>query len=117
MSPREAHAVAILPGQLSRLAQEAEDLDRETGSLQERARLLHEELDTRITSATNRSMRALTVMSSLLIPPTLIVGAFGMNLSGIPFADDRAGFFAASALCLAVVGGAYWILRRMRIMP
>ncbi|WP_332768539.1 CorA family divalent cation transporter [Phenylobacterium sp.] len=117
MSPREAHKVAVLPVQLSRLAQEAEDLDRETVSLQERARLLHEELDTRITSATNRSMRALTVMSSLLIPPTLIVGAFGMNLPGIPFADDRAGFVVASALCLAVVGGAWFVLRRMRIMP
>ncbi|MDP3852927.1 CorA family divalent cation transporter [Phenylobacterium sp.] len=117
MTPREAHVVAILPPQLSRLAQEAEDLDREAASLQERARLLHEELDTRITSATNRSMRALTVMSSLLIPPTLIVGAFGMNLSGIPFAQDSAGFAAASALCLAVVGGAWLVLRRMRIMP
>ena len=34
------------------MAQEAEDLDREAASLQERARLLHEELDTQITSAT-----------------------------------------------------------------
>lgn len=117
MSPRESHRVDILPAQLPRLAQEAEDLDREAASLQERARLLHEEIDTKITSATNRSMRALTIMSSLLIPPTLIVGAFGMNLAGIPFAESRGGFLAASGLCLAVVGGAYWILRRMRIMP
>jgi zinc transporter len=115
--PREDHRVALLPQHLPRLAQEAEDLDREAASLQERARLLHEELDTQITSATNRSMRALTVMSSLLIPPTLIVGAFGMNLSGIPFAGSTSGFVAASGLCLAVVAGAYWVLRRMRIMP
>ncbi len=115
--PREDHRVALLPQHLSRLAQEAEDLDREAASLQERARLLHEELDTQITSATNRSMRALTVMSSLLIPPTLIVGAFGMNLSGIPFAGSAGGFLAACVLCLVVVAGAYWVLRRMRIMP
>ena len=115
--PREDHQVALLPQHLSRLAQEAEDLDREAASLQERARLLHEELDTQITSATNRSMRALTVMSSLLIPPTLIVGAFGMNLSGIPFAGSAGGFVDACVLCLAVVAGAYWVLRRMRIMP
>lgn len=117
MSPRDQHRVAILPGHLPRLSQEAEDLDREATSLQERARLLHEEIDTKITSATNRSMRALTIMSSLLIPPTLIVGAFGMNLSGIPFAHARGGFIAASALCLAVVAGAYVVLRRMKIMP
>ena len=117
MSPREPHRVEGLPPQLSRLGQEAEDLDREAVSLQDRARLLHEEIDTRITSATNRSMRALTVMSSLLIPPTLIVGAFGMNLSGIPFAHASGGFVAASALCMAVVVGAWLVLRRMRLAP
>lgn len=115
--PRESHGVALLPQHLPRLAQEAEDLDREAASLQERARLLHEEIDTQINSATNRSMRALTIISTLLIPPTLIVGAFGMNVPGIPFAGTHAGFFAASLLCLAVVVGAYVILRRMRIMP
>ena len=115
-APRTAHGVSLLSAHLPRLTQEAEDLDRETSSLQDRARLLHEEIDTQITSATNRSMKALTVMSSLLIPPTLIVGAFGMNLTGIPFASSHAGFALASGLCLAVVGGAWWVLRRMRIM-
>lgn len=116
-APRAAHGVAALSVHLPRLTQEAEDLDRETMSLQERARLLHEEIDTQITSATNRSMKALTVMSSLLIPPTLIVGAFGMNLDGIPFAGTHAGFTLASGLCGLVVAGAWWLLRRMRIMP
>ncbi|KQW70457.1 hypothetical protein ASE17_16320 [Phenylobacterium sp. Root77] len=115
-APRAAHGVDLLSSHLPRLAQEAEDLDREAASLQERARLVHEEIDTQITSATNRSMKALTVMSSLLIPPTVIVGAFGMNLEGMPFAASHAGFAAACGLCLAVVGGAYWLLRRMRVM-
>lgn len=117
MSPREAHRLDLLPPHLPRLAQEAEDLDREAVSLQERARLLHEEIEAKINSATNRSMRALTIMSTLLIPPTLIVGAFGMNLPGIPFDHDKGGFLAASILCLAVVGAAYLLLRRMKIMP
>ena len=115
-APRAAHGMEALASQLPRLAQEAEDLDREAASLQERARLIHEEIDTQITSATNRSMKALTVMSSLLIPPTVIVGAFGMNLEGMPFAASHAGFAAACILCLAVVAGAYWLLRRMRIL-
>jgi zinc transporter len=116
MSPREAHQVTGLAEQLSRLAQEVEDLDRENISLQERARLLHEEIDSKITGATNRSMRALTIISTMLIPPTLIVGAFGMNVGGIPFGSSHAGFIAASVMCLAVVGGAWWLLRRMRIL-
>lgn len=113
---REPHALAALGEHLPRLAQEVEDLSRESVSLQDRARLLHEEIDTRITSATNRSMRALTIISTLLIPPTLIVGALGMNVGGIPWAASRGGFAAASVLCLIVVGAAWWMLRRMRIL-
>ena len=116
MGPREPHAPVALSEHLPRLAQEVDDLSRESVSLQDRARLLHEEIDTRITGATNRSMRALTIISTLLIPPTLIVGAFGMNVGGIPWATGRGGFVEASMLCLAVVGAAWWMLRRMRIL-
>lgn len=114
--PRAAHEVTALAEPIARLAQEAEDLDREAISLQERANLLHEEIDSRITGATNRSMRALTIISTMLIPPTLIVGAFGMNVAGIPFASSHAGFLTALLLCLAVVGGAWMLLKRMDIL-
>jgi len=114
--PRAQHRVAQVTEQLPRLTHEAEDLDREATGLQERARLLHEEIDTKIAAGANRAMRTLTVMSTLLIPPTLIVGAFGMNLPGIPFEAGHFGFAKASALCFAVVGGAYVLLRRWRIL-
>jgi len=114
--PRLPHRVALISEHLPRLVQEVEDLDREAAGLQERARLLHEEIDTKIAADANRSMRALTVLSTLLIPPTLIVGAFGMNLPGIPFEAGHLGFAKASALCVAVVAGAYVLLRRWRIL-
>ena len=116
LSPRAHERVTVFAEQIPRLIQEAEDLDRESVSLQERARLLHEEIDTKITSATQRSMRALTILSTMLIPPTLIVGAFCMNLPGIPFAGSPAGFALASLFCLAVVVGGWVLLRRMRIL-
>jgi zinc transporter len=90
-----------------------EDVDHEAADLQERGRLLHEEIDTLLNAATNRSMRTLTVISTLLIPPTLIVGAFGMNVPGIPWEHSQTGFWTASALCAAVVVGALWFLRRL----
>jgi len=62
-------------------------------------------------------MRALTVMSTLLIPPTLIVGAFGMNLGGMPFGHSGTGFAWATGLCILVVGAAVWVLRRMNLLP
>jgi zinc transporter len=93
-----------------------DDADREAGALEERSRLLHEEIDTLINAATNRAMRTLAVISTLLIPPTLIVGAFGMNLPGMPFEHSGQGFAAASALCVAIVGLALWLLRRMSLL-
>lgn len=94
-----------------------EDAEREAAGLQERARLLHEEVSVQIGEATNRSMRALTVISTLLIPPTLVASAFGMNLEGIPFAESASGFGWVAAICVALVIAAYQLLRRMRLLP
>lgn len=114
---RGSRRAALLAEWLPDLISAVEDLDREAGSLQDRARLLHEEVDTLITSATNRSMRTLTVISTLLIPPTLVASAFGMNLGGIPFANSPSGFFTVAAICIAIVVAALWMLRRMGMLP
>ena len=113
---RGSRRAALLAEWLPDLISAVEDLDREAGALQERGRLLHEEVDTLITSATNRSMRALTVISTLLIPPTLITGAFGMNLGGIPFGSSHSGFGAVVVLCMVVVGLLLLMLRRMDML-
>jgi zinc transporter len=110
---RQGRAVSALSEELADLIAAVEDVDHDAGVLQERGRLLHEEIDTLINSAMNRSMRALTIVSTLLIPPTLITGAFGMNVPGIPFEHSPGGFAIAAALCAAVVGAALFLLRRL----
>ena len=110
---RRRGRVAAFREELPDLMAAVEDLDHDAGVLQDRGRLLHEEIDTLINGATNRSMRALTIVSTLLIPPTLITGAFGMNLAGIPFGHASNGFAVALAVCAAVVGAALLLLRRM----
>jgi zinc transporter len=114
---RGSRRVALMAEWLPDTISAVEDLDREAGALQERGRLLHEEVDTLITSATNRNMRALTVISTLLIPPTLVASAFGMNVAGIPFAHSNGGFWTVSILCVLIVVAALWMLRRMGMLP
>lgn len=99
------------------LQQESEDFERDVSALSDRARLLYEEIETRIASTTNRSLSALTVISTLLLPPTFLVGAFGMNLEGIPWARHHSGFAFVFGLCLLMVAGGYIVLRRFRILP
>lgn len=115
-SGRQARRAELLAERLTGVIAFVEDVDREAAGLQERGRLLHEEIDTLINSATNRSMRALTVMSTLLIPPTLIVGAFGMNVPGVPWEHDAGGFAIASGLCVGVIAAAWVMLKRMDLL-
>jgi zinc transporter len=115
-SGREALRAHPVSEQLNAILAQVEDVDHEFVGLQERARLLHEEIDTLLNDATNKSMRTLTVISTLLIPPTLVVGAFGMNLPGMPFEHSRSGFMAASVICIALVIGTLYMLRRMGML-
>ena len=101
---------------LQQILQFAEDFDHDVAAVRERARLLHEEVDSRVANITNRSLRALTIISTLMLPPTFIVGAFCMNVPAIPWAASHTGFWWALAACVAVVAGCYILLRRARIL-
>jgi zinc transporter len=114
---RNVVAASPLLEHLPLLQQESEDFERDAGALSDRARLLYEEIETRIASTTNRSLSALTVISTLLLPPTFLVGAFGMNLEGIPWARHHSGFAIVFSLCLLLIAGGYAVLRRFRILP
>lgn len=117
MNPRGDGAAANpLWPHLSLLLQDAEDLDRDAGAAQERARLLYEEMETRLNAVTNRSLRILTILSTLILPATFVVGAFGMNLPAIPWANAHGGFWWAVGLCVAVVVACYVALKRFRIL-
>lgn len=95
---------------------EIEDFDRDIAGLQDRAKLLHDEIDAKLNAAANRSLRVLTILSTLLLPPTLIVGAFGMNLHGIPWENQADGFWPAAFLCVVVVGICAWALWAARVL-
>jgi len=105
----------VLSDRLPALIQQLEDFDRDAIDLLERARLLHEEIGEQVNSMTNSNLRVLTVLTTLMMPPTLIVGAFGMNLPGIPWAQDGWGFGFAALLCVVAVGFAYLMLRLFSI--
>ncbi len=54
-------------------------------------------------------------MTSLLLPPTLITGIFGMNTKGLPLTDVESGFLYAAVLMASSVGAAYLFMRRTGI--
>jgi zinc transporter len=96
-----------------RLTARLDSLDHDILTVQDRAKLLQDEVAARLAEDTNRSLRALSIMTALLLPGSLVAGVFGMNTHGLPFLDTPGGFW----FVMAIGGGAtalfYWILRRV----
>ncbi len=99
-----------------RLAQRLNGLDHEIAAIQERARLLQDEIGAKLAAATNRNLYVLTIVTALLLPPTLIAGLFGMNFADLPFTKGAGDFFWALALAARSAATVYAFLRWMRIM-
>lgn len=89
-----------------------ESLNPDLAAAQERARLLQDEISARIAEETNRSLKALSTMTALLLPGSLVAGLFGMNAGPVPFAGTEGGFWFAAALCVLATLVFFWLLRR-----
>ena len=100
----------------ARLAQRLDSLDLEIVSLQDRAKLLQDEIAAKIATDTNRHLFALTLATAFILPPTLVVGVFGMNVSDLPFTKGENGFYWAMGLTIGACAAVYGLLRMLRIM-
>lgn len=116
----ELKADPRLPSGLTRtaghLSQGLDALDHEAINLQDRARLLHEEINSQVTSETNDRLHLLSIITALMLPPTLVTGMFGMNAKDVAFGQTDGGFYYAVFLCLLSSGIAYLILRKFKIV-
>lgn len=87
---------------------------RDMQGLQERIKLLQEEIAASVNEDNNRSLFVLTVVTVLALPINILAGLFGMNVGGIPLAEDKHGFW----IVVAIVGGftaiAAWVARRRK---
>lgn len=106
----EALPEDILPP-VERLVQRVAAIEGDVVALVGQERLLREEVDSRATQRNNQNLYILSIMTALLLPPTLIAGIFGMNTGGLPFADGRHGTLAACILALVSMVGTYVLLR------
>ena len=119
------------PGALFRLLRQpppwivAQDLDelrqatvefslviRDLSELQERIKLLQEEIAAQVGEQTGRSVFTLTVVTVLALPINITAGLMGMNVGGIPFAQDPEGFLIVVAIIVTfTVLAGWWAFR------
>jgi zinc transporter len=84
--------------------------------MRERSRLLQEELQLKIEEQGNDNIRVLSVLTAVLMPPTLVTSVFGMNTKGLPFTDLDTAFLWASVLMVLSSFAAYLIMKRIGII-
>lgn len=93
-----------------RLGRHIDDIDE----MRSRAAILHEDfsnlLNERAIGASNR----LTALAALVLPPSLLAAMLGMNIGGIPGAEDPHAFLWLCLVLAGMTGGIALILKWMR---
>ena len=76
-----------------------EDLD----SARDRASVTHEELMSRLSEQTDRRMYVLSVVAALFLPLGFLTGLLGINVGGVPGAEDKQAFIVFVVLLVIIV--------------
>jgi len=97
----------------ARLAQRTEALSRDVLSIQDRARLLQDELHALLNLETNDRLYVLTVVTTMLLPATFVTGYFGMNTKNLLFSENENGSLVATLLCILASAAVLWLMRRL----
>jgi len=82
--------------------------------LLERTKLLHEEIAARVNEQNNRSLFLLTVFTVLALPINIIAGLFGMNVGGVPLAQETNGFWIVVGIVVLVTSVGTWLVFRRK---
>jgi zinc transporter len=98
---------------LRQAAEEFSAVVSDSAVLVERVKLIQEELVASVNEQTNRTLHILTVVTVLALPINMVAGLFGMNVGGVPLAQQDHGFFVVVAILLLLTGLlAYLAFRR-----
>ncbi|MBS9478798.1 zinc transporter ZntB [Ancylobacter radicis] len=95
LSPRDRNRLREAADRVTRFA---EELD----SVRDRAAVIYDQMVERRAEQMNHSMLILAAVTVVFAPLNLITGLFGMNVGGIPFAEDPNGFWTMVLLALAL---------------
>ena len=88
---------------------------RDMSALQERIKLLQEEIAAQVAEENNRSLFVLTVVTVMALPINIVAGLLGMNVGGVPLAQHAHGFWIVVGVIAGVTSlVAWWARRRAR---
>ena len=107
----------MAPDDVEELRQSTEEFSvvlHDMSSLQERIKLLQEEIAAGVNEDNAKSLFVLTVVTVLALPINILAGLFGMNLGGVPLADNPHGFWIVVAIVVTFTVVAGWLAWRKK---
>lgn len=72
---------------------------------------LRDFVQAKVANEQNEIMKILTIVASVVLIPTLLVGVFGQNFENMPGTGWELGFWSIIGIILAVVGVELWLFR------
>lgn len=84
-------------------------------ALQDRARSLQDELASSQAEETNRRLYIVSIVTTLMLPATLVTGFFGMNTGGMFLASGGLGTIFAGGLCVAAMAVTFIFMKIARL--
>ena len=93
-----------------RTARFVEDLD----SARDRAAITQEELNNRLSEQMNRAMYVLSIVAAIFLPLGLLTGLLGINVGGIPGAENKWAFLIVTFLLILIAAILISLFKRIR---
>jgi len=84
----------------ARIERRLSALDNDMRDIHERARVVSDEVASKLAQQANRNLSVLSLLTALFVPPTLMTGVWGMNITNLPFKDADNGLWAVLGICL-----------------
>ena len=100
----------LLREESDRVSRYLEDLDL----ARERAIVLQEAFLSQIAQEQNNRMYALSILSAIFLPLGFLTGLLGINIGGMPGADNPNAFWVFVVALVFVVGFQYWLFKKLK---
>ena len=112
-----ANDADLLPDEAQSAAKEEADrvtrVVEELDIVRERAAVIHEQIAARRADEMNRNMMIISVVSAIFLPLGFLTGLLGINVGGMPGADNPVAFWIVVALCSGLGALLMLLFKRM----
>jgi zinc transporter len=93
-----------------RLSRYVEELD----SIRERSQVIQDELQNNISDKINKNMYVLSVIAAIFLPLGFLTGLLGINVGGIPGAENGNSFYIFCLVLICLVIGQIALFKKMK---